>query len=400
MVDGPMPSDPSRKAHYAWEPQIAVGPSGELWAIGDSCDGFVQEGICQVDTADFPKQPPATMLWRSTNGGRSWSFVSDPMRMVGGLSDLPAGYDSDVAVATAPEGNHPPLIYVVSNWAGSIELAISEDNGHSWVTSSLNGFVATDRPWLAASGPCTLYMSIHPLTGAFDVASEPVVAKYNGCQILAAAKAGQSIAIPKRVTPVEPLTQDVAATDQDFAKLRIVGSSIYQPYVTCDSDPATNLSCNGRADVETLAVAVSHNEGASFEDVPVATGHMGINLNDGTWPLSLAVDSHGLAVIVADTGYSLWTFVSHNSGMSWKERLPIDAGLHWSFAGVPSVAASNTSYSVGWYASPPAVPNHSQRWFLATALVQGNAAPTITVLPTELATTPYNTPLADTLSES
>lgn len=372
-----------------------------LWAVGDSCGGIVQEGICQVDEADFPRQPAATMLWRSTDGGHQWSFVSDPMRMPLGLTDRPAGYDVDVAVSQPEHRGEPTLLYVVANWVGSFEVAISDNGGRSWSTSVLGGFVGTGRPWLASSGPCSFYVSFDPVTGdTAEVASVPIVARYNGCAIFRDSLAGQSLALPTQVAMVEPVDNEVTHTDDVFSKIRVIGPDLYQAMVVCDVDPLPDPSCNAQGDRETIEVAESTDGGRSFHDVIIGSGAFGVNLDDGTWPLSLAVDRHGLAVLVADTGYSILTFVSHDQARSWRRIPSVDAGLGWGLAGVASTAATGGTYSVAWYASPPAAPGTEQRWYLATAIVRDGRAPTLRVLPTELATTDHGTPLEDTLSES
>jgi hypothetical protein len=380
---------------------MAEGPNGVLWAVGDSCGGIVQQGVCQLDLADLPRQPAATMLWRSTDGGRSWTFVSDPMRLPGDVADRPAGYDVDVAVSPPRRPGQVPLLSVVANWAGSTELALSPDDGRTWVTSLLDGFVGTGRPWLAATGPCMLDVAFDPITGdTAEVASVPLVARYDACAILADAAAGQTVAEPEWTTAVEPLADEVTRTDDVFSKLRAIGSDLYQAMVVCDQDDLVDPSCNGPGDRQTIEVAESTDGGRRFHDVVVASGAFEVNLADGTWPLSFAVDRHGLAVLVADTGFTILTFVSHDGARTWRRVPSVDTPLHWGLAGVPAAAVAGTTWAVGWYASPPAPSGAPQAWYLATAVGHGTGRPTVRVLPTELATTGHGQPLLDTLSES
>jgi len=404
---GPMPGDPSRRARYEWEPQVAEGPGGVLWAVGDSCGEIVQEGLCQLDMADLPRQPDAVMLWRSTDGGRQWQFVADPMRLPGGLADRPAGYDVDVAVSPPERPGRAALLSVVANWGGSTELAVSADNGRNWVTSLLDGFVGTGRPWLAAVGPCQLAVAFDPLTGdTAETASVPLVARYDVCSFLAGALVGQGVAVPESVTTVDPATDEVTRTDDVFSKLRAIGADLYEAMVVCDSSSLLDLttladpSCDGPGDRQTVQVAESTDGGRRFHDVVVATGTFRIDLADGTWPLSFAVDRHGLAVLVADTGFTILTFVSHDGARTWQQVPSVADPLHWGLAGVPSAAVAGDTYAVGWYASPPAPAGQRQAWYLATAVGQGSRPPTVRVLPTELATTNPGQPLLDTLSES
>ncbi len=408
---GTMPADPSRRARYEWEPQVAQGPGGVLWAVGDSCGAVVQEGLCQLDLADLPRQPDAVMLWRSTDGGRRWQFVSDPMRLPGDLADRPAGYDVDVAVSQPAHPGRTPLLSVVANWGVSTELAVSADDGRTWSTSLLDGFVGTGRPWLAAIGSCQVAIAFDPLTGdTAEIGSVPIVARFDLCSLLHRAVAGQTVALPESVVPVAPATDELRRTDDVFSKLRAVGSTLYEAMVVCDtSDPvmvATNPACNGPGDRQTVQVAVSTDGGRRFHDTVVASGPLRVDLADGTWPLSFAIDTEGLAVLVADTGTTILTFISHDGARTWREVPSVAAGLHWLLAGVPSAAVDGDRYAVAWYASPPAPAGTDQTWYLATAVGQAGAAgpvagrPLLRVLPTELATTPHGQPLYDTLSES
>lgn len=404
---GPMPGDPTLRARSEWEPQIAKGPDGVLWAVGDSCDGIVADNLCQADLSDLPRQPDAVMLWRSTDGGRHWRFVTDPMRLPGGLADRPAGYDVDVAVSPPARRGQAPLLSVVANWGGSTELAVSADNGRTWVTSLLDGFVGTGRPWLAAVGPCTLAVAFDPLSGdTAEIGSVPLVARYDACSLVHDAVAGQGVALPESVTPVEPATDEATQTDDVFSKLRAIGPDLYQAMVVCDGSSLLNVatvtdpSCNGPHDRQTVQVAESTNGGRSFHDVVVASGAFRVNLADGTWPLSFAVDTHGLAVLVADTGFNILTFVSHDRALTWRQAPSVARGLGWALAGVPSAAVAGDTYAVGWYGSPPVPPGRPQPWFLATAVSRDGTPPVLRVLPTELATTGHGQPLLDTLSES
>ncbi|MHB1713062.1 MAG: hypothetical protein ACYCV7_17020 [Acidimicrobiales bacterium] len=410
---GVMPADPARPTHYAWEPGIATGPGNVLWAVADHCQLVQQFGACQITTAGAPRQPDAVYVWRSTDGGRSWTYAADPIRLPGPgsvLSDAPGGIDSDIAVAPQRSPGGHALIYVVSNWIGGFEMAVSADGGRTWVTTEITGFAFTDRPWIAASGPCTLYLTVHPASGAFDVASVPVVARYNGCAMVARSHAGLTVAPPTSVSPIQPLSNDVAATDQVFAKPVVVGSRVYVPYVACNAPATVALTdpgCNAPGDTETLAVAISDRGGRSFRDVIVARGHLGINLNDGTWPLSLAVDRSGAAVLVADTGYALIAYNSLDAGRSWSPSTSPAAALHWPFAGIPAVAVAGNTYTIGWYASPAAAPGGRQDYYLAAAggsLQQRRSRvvdhlQSLRVLPVVLARLPAGTPLGDTLSD-
>lgn len=382
---------------------MATGPDGVLWAIADHCQLVQQFGACQLGPASAGRQPDAVYLWRSSDGGRRWAFVTDPIRLPGNATDAPGGIDSDVAVAPVARAAGPALLYVVSNWVGGFELAVSGDNGRTWATTEADGFAGTDRPWVAASGACTVYVGVHPVTGAENVASQPFVARYDGCALLARAPAGVTVGEPQAITPVEPLTDEATSTNQDFGKLTAFASDVFVPYVACQApaDAAlTDPSCAAAGDIETLAVARSTNGGRSFTDIRIARGSLGINLDDGTWPLSLAIDPAGAAVLAADTGTRLMAYDSTDFGLTWRPLDNLTGQLRWPFAAVPSAAITGTRYVIGWYASPRAPAGADQRFYLRVAQGQlGTATVHRWVLPVVLASTRHGTPLDDTLSD-
>ncbi|MHB1504102.1 MAG: hypothetical protein ACYCTL_08325 [Acidimicrobiales bacterium] len=428
-----MPSDPIRPTHYAWEPGIARGPGGVLWAVADHCQLVQQFGACQVTAAGAPRQPDAVYVWRSTDGGRSWTFIADPIRIpipTGSLGDAPGGIDTDIAVEPRRVRGGHALVSVVSNWGGGVEMAVSADGGHRWVTTELDGLALTDRPWIAARGVCTLYLTVHPVSGALNLASVPFVARYDVCAVVARAREGLSVAPPESIVPVEPIASDVSFTNQDFAKLVVTGPDVFVPYVACDapaSAVASDPGCNQPGDTEILAVAASTDGGRSFRDIVVARGALAINLNDGTWPLSLALDRSGIGVLVADTGERLLVYESSDLGRSWYVAPSPATELGWPFAGVPAVAVSGRNVALGWYGSPAALPGLPQRYYLVVARwrVGGPGGPggypnegsgggtggaghrsagtggggQIAVLPVVLATLPYGQALGDTLSD-
>lgn len=394
-----MPVDPARSSHYAWEPGLAVFGGSTVWAVGNHCQELDQHGPCQLATTGSLPQPDVTPVWQSSDGGRSYRFVSDALRLPGGVADRPGGLDTDIAVAPVSRPGLPALLYVASSWISSIELAISADGGRSWVVSSLTADGAVERPWLATAGPCDLFLSFHPVTGAFDVASVPVVDRINGCSTYQRAAAGQLTVVPSSSVPVEPASRDVTNTSQDFAKIVASAGVVYQPYLTCDTPLTTDQSCTAPGSAQTLAVAESRDNGASFLDVRLPASGLHANLNDGTWPLSLAANGTGGVAVAVVSGGHVWLWLSRDFGRTWRQRgASVDSGLGWSLASVPSVAFAGNQVVVAWYGSPPVPTGQAQDWSLVVARsFDAGGRFGYTVLPPVLATTPHAVSLADGL---
>lgn len=392
---------------------MAQGPDGAIWAIGNHCALVDQHGICEVDPAAPGFEPDYTPLWRSTNGGRTYRWIADPLRAAessahapdgpGKLAqDHPGGYDTDVAVAPVARPGRPALVYAVSAWELGTTLAVSADNGRTWSVSLLTGIPIQDRPWLAASGPCDLYMQYHPLTGAYDIASVARVDRYDGCALADRAALGHGQARASSSTLVEPAIEEVTQTNSVMGKLAAAGGRIYLAYVACDTALADS-NCSGRGDRQSIHVAISGDAARSFADVPLP-GDPGLGpLNDGTWPVALAADASGRVVVArTDTHHvTLWT--SSDFGRTWHRRAaPVDAPLRpWGRATVPTVALRGRRVAVTWNDSRSTPAGAPQRWQLAVAR-SGDSGRSfrISVPPTVLATTPHNELLGSLLYDN
>jgi hypothetical protein len=408
VVTHSMPRDPTRPSRFAWEPGMSRGPDGAIWVVGNHCALVDQHGACEVNPAALGFEPDYTPLWRSTDRGRTYRWVADPLRAVesraalpgplGALAqDHPGGYDTDVAVAPARRPGRPALVYVVSAWEGSSTLSVSADNGRTWATSSLTGVPVQDRPWLAASGACDLFMQYHPLTGAQDIASVARVDRYDGCALAAHAAAGQTSAAPLSSTLVEPATDEATATNSVMAKIVAIGGRVYVAYLACAAAGADS-NCDAPGNRQTLHVAVSRDEARTFSDLTLPDAGLHGPLNDGVWPIAMDADPRGdVAVATTDTRHvHLWT--STNAGRSWRlRRSPVDASSH-GYATVPSVAVRGPRLVVAWYGSGPAARSGPQRWRLVVARSEDRGArfPRHSLEPV-LATTAHEEPLGDAL---
>jgi hypothetical protein len=395
FVTGPMPPDPSRPHTWAWEPGLAMDASGSIWVAGNHCAIVDQHGLCQAEPAPDPRTD-YTPLWRSSDGGLTYRFAGDPLRDANVGQDRPGGNDTDVAVAPVGRAGRPPLVYVTSLWGVSSTLAISGDDGRTWRLAQLSGVPVQDRPWLATSGPCDLYLAYHPLTGAANVASVARVDRYDGCSLFADAVSGQVVATPVTSTLVQPPPDEASSGDEVIAKTVAVGRDVYVAYLACDTAPQGS-DCTGAPDRESVHVAVSRDRAATFTDVALPSRRQHGTLSDGTWPISAAADSTGRVAVAVTDARHVWLWTSRDAGRTWRRRnAPVDGQLGWKLAVVPSVALHGRTLAVAWYGSGPA--RGAQRWRLVVAVSRDDGRTLrMVVLPQVLATTPHDASLADGL---
>jgi hypothetical protein len=260
------------------------------------------------------------------------------------------GEDTDIAVA--PEKNAKGFynVYVTSLWIGASDLAVSQDGGATWTEYQLAGSPIQDRAWLAASGPCTVYMSYHQIAPTYDT----IVDRYDVCT------AGRPV--PTGIaTALDPVSSADAFTGggapgltNRHGKLIVDNSptspfrgNIYQPMDVCRNnlDPANpEIQAAGCTTKSEIIMAVSTDGGLTYQDYKVAdTGTKNVYI----WPVTVASDDAGNVYTAwFDTGVA-YLNVSHDGGKTWSPSLRLnDTGS----AVYPTVAAHGTGeVFVAWY---------------------------------------------------
>jgi hypothetical protein len=337
------------------EPGIGVDGAGTIW-IGSNID---------PNTGNDPRTSPGVGLltgedlWKSTDGGASFTWVADPYGLTDGSFGL-GGEDSDATAA--PEKNAQGFynVYGVSLYLAASTLAYSQDGGRTFQLIQLAGIPAQDRPWVNADGPCTVYLTYHQLPLFL-----PVVNTYDVCS-------GLPVSAP--VLTIDPVSQT-----QLFAANSLPGGTnafnkpavdtwassphrhnIYVPMEACNlqspQDFIGNLVttaeqvplCPPGVDTE-VEVGVSSDGGASFTTRVVA-------LNDNgeiqVWPTSIAVGPDGSVYVAWSDNHHAYTSVSHDGGVTWSPRRRVDSPPV-ATADYPTVAVGPDGHvDVAYYGSP------------------------------------------------
>src|SRR4051812_32261839 len=128
------------------EPSIAVAPDGTEYIVAP--DGAGVRAPAALGGAGVG----GSLIWRSTDHGRTWTRL--------GSYDIPTGGgDSDIAVS--PDGT---LFASGLSYLACSTISRSSDEGDTWVPDPLAGCgrtpISNDRQWNAVDGNATVYTAI------------------------------------------------------------------------------------------------------------------------------------------------------------------------------------------------------------------------------------------------
>ena len=288
------------------EPSVVVDGGGTLWITAFA--------IGSPNNVTFP----GTGVWRSTNAGRSFSWVDDP------IASLPYGGDSDIAAATArnPAGLHN--VYATALGPLSvIELAVSPDGGESW---SVNPAAArpgpADRPWVAASGACVVHL-------VYEQGGRWLVQTYDTCS-------GRGELVPSAQSDATPDAERTHAGKPvvDNTRTRWRGT-LYVPLETCST------GCRA-VDV---VMAISRDGGATWRHSRVARKTVP---RFAIWSPLVATDEAGGVYAVWHDDHDSYLASSRDGGASWSR--PVRLNAPGTTAVYPAVAGGRWGrVDVAWY---------------------------------------------------
>jgi len=351
------PADDPQYARQALpdaEPSVAVAPDGTVWVAA-------------------LHEQHGTALWRGRVGTTTPSFVGLPDGGVGGNDVALAlgagppispttpitpitpitGVSVGVPITgTLPVGNPiaPPTLYVAALAAITPPLTASRialtscprsDVAHAFRACAYYPHLVygqRDRPWLAAYGRATVYLSY--LTRGDDQLSGHVTIRRSDDAGVTWQAAGDPVAA---LPPVHGWSGNLAVDQRD--------GTVYEVFVT-ETPGQENGGAGGISDhFNRIVVARSRDGGATWRDTPVYQG--GSDEDDANmWP--------GLAIDAAGRLYAAWSdrrrvllSSSMDGGTTWSPARRVGAAVTGVGAGanvLPSIATGAAGrVALAWY---------------------------------------------------
>ena len=247
-------------------------------------------------------------FWRgSQTGGTSSASpcaltYSGQPNAVGGVGA--SGGDIDTAFAPQPSSLGTRRVYVASLNLGSVNVAVSDDNGATFSQTPVQaGLPVDDREWIAAYGPDTSLLSYH------DVAT-------NNIDVLRSDNGGAAYTEVARVIP----DTDYKAGNNELGNLVVDhntatpgGFWAYQSFVAPSSDPGPT----GSSPFNEAFLGVSADGGHTWTDKPIpCSTRFGANGLDHNFP-NVSVAPNGALFYTVSNDKAVYVAESTDHGNSW-----------------------------------------------------------------------------------
>ena len=249
--------------------------------------------------------------WRATQTGGTTSaspcalVYSGQPNAVGQVGA--SGGDIDTAFAPVKSGLGTYRIYVASLNLGSVNVAVSNDNGATFTQFPVQGGLpGDDREWIAAYGPDTSLLSFH------DVSTSNI-------DILRSDSGGGPYTEISQVIP----PTDYKASNNELGNLVIdhnsgTGTSTspfyaYQAFVAPSSDPGLT----GSANYNEAFLGVSSDGGHTWADRPIpCTTSFGSNGLNHNFP-NVSVAPNGTLFYTVSNDKGVYVAMSSDHGSTW-----------------------------------------------------------------------------------
>jgi hypothetical protein len=300
------------------EPGMAVAPDGAIWAASNVSGGFTSgdRGL-------------GSDVYVSRDGGKTFRWVAQPISLNKATPGA-GGFDTDLTVAPEKNAKGHYTVYAASLSIADSTLAWSDDDGATWLQTPISGVPVEDRPWVAADGPCRVYVAYHA----------PLLLPTDGTSTL--------VTTVDTCTPTATRATSVVGTDVDtivggltnpqFGKPWVDTSArsphrhaLYLPMAQCHAPTGATLSEDANASSRGVPscgarsqnlLAVSTDGGTTFTVHQVSVGSKTMAI----WPATVATDAVG-------TVYFVWTDsvhsdlnISRDGGKTWSPSRRLDLG--------------------------------------------------------------------------
>jgi hypothetical protein len=346
--------NPSRTCvNTSGEPQIRADPAGRFY--GSSENVFcVIGGLCG-----------GTFAWSSNDGGQSFSTLTLPNSVsecpaatgpgvpdvqpvcLGRVGYSPAGGDTDIAVATKPNGNGLYNVYVASlasarSGLANIFVSSSSDGGHNWFVNPLAATIAVDdREWIAADGANKVCISYHAVSVANHVF---VNCSYDGGKTFT--QPGDAFdQFHQYFGGFNNIGGNIAIDPRDHVIYDIIGTLTANP-----SQVVSDLACDAIADcLHAVWVAVSLDGGRTFTDHLIYENPSQTTTYDHQFP-SIAVDRSGVVYAAFTDNTNTYYSFSTDFGNTWSNPRQVNSGPART-AIFPWITAGNGAVDIVYYGS-------------------------------------------------
>jgi hypothetical protein len=348
FTDYPLVSVTGRSVSHDFEPAIRIGPDSTVYTAAN-----------YHNTATGAR---GVELWTAAPGAPFASVGLIPPGLGGLDVDLAVGSTGTLYDATlySQTPNAPTGSYGIGT--GACPAGSLPDPTACYGVQKVD-ISHTDRPWIAADGPSTVYLSYHDGSQSEQI------------DVTKSTDAGRTWGKPAEA--IVPALRH-QANFYNFAGNLVVDPrdhTIYQIFV---AGPTPGKGQN--QDYNTVYMAVSRDGGQTFADYLVYQAPAGARL-DNLWPAA-TVDASGGVYAGWSDGHDVWIAASTDHGATWAAPFRVSQdGPALQSSVEPWLAAGGTGdVGVAWYGSP-AADNMSATatWQVYFAQVRGatSAAPTI-----------------------
>lgn len=339
----------------AAEPAINVAPDGRFYGASENGLGA------------------GTLAWTSADNGRHFASTLSPNDVSTGSDSTgeeaglePGGGDTDVAVATAPNGSGNYNAYVASLSLANIDVSTSTDNGATWSLNPATALPIDDRPWIAATGASKVCISYLTAPG--------ILLPQAGLHVQCSTDAG--LTFPQVSDAYDTSTVGLNASQGGSR----TGNLTFDP-----SNPSylytvfayENIEDNAdpNAFLHNVGIAVSSDGGASWHDYPVRTNPDVTAKYDNQF-VNVAVDTSGKVFVAYSDNSGVYYQYSKDHGQTF--AAPIKASQGTDTAVMPWLAAGDAGridlvyYQAVGYAGNPETAPAEVAW--KVMMMQGRAS--------------------------